>query len=127
MLKITIVFLSAIIYFLSLYGWGRVLERVFRIAQPFPLTICIGMAAWIFFGGVLNLVGAARPLTLNGIVLAGLGISVLTLMRSWNLKAFSSYVRSCLSKDYLIRYVPSMDLAVHQDIAEDDRQLTDYL
>src|SRR3989339_1491830 len=108
MLRITIVTLSAIIYFLSLYGWGRLLEKVFRIARPFPLTICIGMAGWIFLGGVLNLVGAARPLALNSIVLAGLGLSALNLVRSWNLKAFSNLMRPHLSKDCLIRYMPSM-------------------
>lgn len=108
MLQITIVSLLAIMYFLSLYGWGRLAERVFRIARPWPLAICLGMAAWIFLGGVLNLVGIARPLALNGIVLVGLGLCTLNLMRSWNPKAFFNHVRTCLSRDYLIRYVPSM-------------------
>ncbi|MBN2272423.1 MAG: hypothetical protein JXN61_17560 [Sedimentisphaerales bacterium] len=112
MLKITIVSLSAIIYFLSLYGWGRVLERVFRIARPFPLTICTGMAAWIFLGGLLNLIGIARPMVLNGIVLAGLALSLPTLMRSSNLKAFFNNMRRRLSKDCLIRYVPSIVIII---------------
>ena len=108
MLRITIVSLSAVIYFLSLYGWGRLLERFFRIGRPFPLTICIGMAGWIFLGGVLNLVGAARPLALNSIVLAGLGLSALNFVRSWNRKAFFNHIRPHLSKDYIVRYAPSV-------------------
>ena len=66
------------------------------------------MAGWIFLGGVLNLVGIARPLALNSIVLAGLGLSAVNLVRSWNLKAFSNLIRPHLSKDYLIRYMPSV-------------------
>jgi len=66
------------------------------------------MATWIFLGGLLNLVGIARPLALNSMVLAGLGLSALNLMRSWNLKAFSSHIRPYLSKHCLIRYMPSM-------------------
>lgn len=107
MLKITIVTLSAIIYFLSLYGWGRMLERFFRLARPWPLTICMGAAAWIFLGGVLNLIGIARPLALNCIVLVGLALSVQNLMRSGNRKALLSRMRPRFSRDSLIRYAPS--------------------
>jgi hypothetical protein len=65
------------------------------------------MAGWIFLGGILNLLGLAYPLVLDSIILFGFAYSAMTLLRLWHLKGFSNYRRLYLSKDYLIRFLPS--------------------
>ena len=110
MLKVTIIGLLAAVYFSSLYGWGRLAEKLFGIRLPFPLTLCLGMASWIFLGGVLNLVGIAYPLVLDSIVLLGLGNSALLFFRSWNSKALLEVKSRYFSRAYLVRLLPSIAL-----------------
>ena len=98
MLKVIIIGLLAVIYFTALFGWGRLAEKLFRTSRPFPLTICLGMAVWIFLGGILNLLGIAYSLMLDGIVLSGLAFSVLLLVRAWKLKTFSIRKKYYFSK-----------------------------
>jgi len=105
--EVTIITLSAVVYFLALFGWGRLLEKIFQISWPFSLTISLGMAGWIFLGGILNLLGLAYPLALDSIVLFGLAYSVLTFLRSWRLQVFSNYRNLYFSKDYLLRFLPA--------------------
>jgi hypothetical protein len=99
--------LSAVVYFLALFGWGRLLEKIFQISWPFSLTISLGMAGWIFLGGILNVLGLAYPLALDSIVLFGLAYSALTFLRSWRLHVFSNYRNQYFSKDYLLRFLPA--------------------
>jgi hypothetical protein len=99
--------LSAVVYFLALFGWGRLLEKFFHIFWPFPFTIALGMAGWIFLGGILNLLGLAYPLALDSIILFGLAYSALIYLRSWKLQVFSSYRNIYFSKDYLLRFLPA--------------------
>lgn len=112
MLKVTIVILSAAVYFLALFGWGRLLEKLFQITWPYSLTISLGMAGWIFLGGILNLFGLAYPLALDGIVLFGLAYSALTFLRSWRLPVFSNYKNEYFSKDYLLRLLPAATVII---------------
>ena len=107
MFKVTIVILSAAVYFLALFGWGRLLEKLFQTSWPFPLTISLGMAGWIFVGGILNVLGLAYPLALDSIIFLGLAYAALTFLRSWRLQAFSSYRNLYLSRDYLLRFLPA--------------------
>jgi hypothetical protein len=65
------------------------------------------MAGWIFLGGILNLLGIAYPLILDGVVLFGLVYSIQIFLRAWKLKAFSSYGRLYLSKNCLMCLLPS--------------------
>jgi len=105
--EVTIIMLSAVVYFLALFGWGRLFEIFFQISWPFSLTISLGMAGWIFLGGILNLLGLAYPLALDSIVLFGLAYSVLIFLRSWRLQVFSNYRNQYFSKDYLLRFLPA--------------------
>lgn len=110
MLRVTIVGLLAAIYFSALFGWGQLAEKLFGIRLPFPLTLCLGMASWIFLGGVLNLVGIAYPLVLDSIVLLGLGNSALLFFRSWNSKVLLEVKTRYFSRNFLARFLPSMVL-----------------
>jgi hypothetical protein len=105
--KVTIIALLAIIYFSSLFGWGRLLEKFLGLSWPFPFTICLGLSGLIFLGGVLNLLAIAYPFVLDGVVIFGLGYFALTLVRSWNLKKFSEYRSLCCSKDAVFHFLPS--------------------
>ena len=60
------------VYSFALYGWGRLGERMVRARWPWPATICFGLAIWVVLGGVLNLLGIARGVVLDSIVLLGL-------------------------------------------------------
>jgi len=105
--KVIIIALLALIYLSSLFGWGRLIEKPLGLSWPFPFTICLGLSGWIFLGGVLNLLGIAYPLALDGIVIFGLVYFALTLVRSWNLKKVSEYRSLYCSKDVLLRFLPS--------------------
>ena len=105
--KVIIIALLALIYLSSLFGWGHLIEKPLGLSWPFPFTICLGLSGWIFLGGVLNLLGIAYPLVLDGIVIFGLVYFALTLVRSWNLKKVSEYRNLYCSKDVLLRFLPS--------------------
>jgi hypothetical protein len=107
LVKVTIIALLGLIYLSSLYGWGRLFEKSLRLSWPFPFTICLGLSGWIFLGGVLNLLGIAYPLVLDGIFIFGLGYFALTLVRPRNLKKVSEYRSLYSSKDVLLRFLPS--------------------
>jgi hypothetical protein len=107
LLKVIIIALFALTYLSSLFGWGHLLEKLLGLSWPFPFTICLGLSGWIFLGGVLNLLGIAYPLVLDGIVIFGLGYFALTLVRSRNLKKVSEYRSFYCSKDVLLRCLPS--------------------
>ena len=108
MFEVVVITLSAGVYALALYGWGRLLGKFLHISWPFSLTIALGMAGWIFFGGILNLLGLAYPLALDSIVVFGLAYSALTFFRSRRLQPFSHYRSLYLSKDYLLRSLPAL-------------------
>jgi hypothetical protein len=105
--NIIIIALLALIYFSSLFGWGHLLEKLLGLSLPFPFTICLGLSGWICFGGVLNLLGIAYPLVLDGMVIFGLGYLALTLVRSRSLRKVSEYKSANCSKDVLLRFLPS--------------------
>lgn len=107
MFKVATIALLALIYFSSLFGWGHLLEKSLRLSWPFPFTICLGLSAWIFSGGILNLLGIAYPLVLDGMVIFGLAYFAFALVRSWNLKKFSEYRSLYCRKDVLLRFLPS--------------------
>ena len=108
MFEVSIIALSAVVYALSLFGWGRLLGKLLRISWPFSLTISLGLAGWIFLGGILNVLGLAYPLALDAIVVFGLAYSALTFVRSWRLQRFSNYRNLYSSKDYLLRFLPAV-------------------
>lgn len=70
------VILIGVVFFLALYGWGRLSERLMGVRHLWPLTICLGMAVWIFLGGLLNLGHLAFSGPLDAIVLSGIGLAV---------------------------------------------------
>ena len=87
MIRVAIIALVSLAYFISLFGWGRLIERFLRTQWPIPLTACLGLAGWIFLGGILNLVGIARAWTLDILALIGLAHSIWIILRSRHLKA----------------------------------------
>jgi hypothetical protein len=56
----------------SMFGWGNLCRRATGVQFSVTQTVALGMAVWIFLGGVLNMASLARPLVLDAIVLAGL-------------------------------------------------------
>jgi hypothetical protein len=110
--QIIVVSLLTAIYSSALFGWGYLLVHLFRIAWPFPFTICLGMAVWIFLGGILNMLEIAYPLALDSITLLGLGFSVLIFLRYFNFKTLINAKQFSVSKDFLIRILPSAILIV---------------
>ena len=76
LLAITAVFL---LYTLSLYGWGRLAERVIGVRWTFPITICIGLALVVFVGGWINLAGVVDRYSLDFISLIGVASALVDL------------------------------------------------
>ncbi len=68
---------------LALYGWGRLGEKILRARWPWPMTICLGLIAVIFIGGLLNLLHLAYAASLDGIVAIGALLAVLTGYADW--------------------------------------------
>jgi hypothetical protein len=66
----------------GLYGWGGVARRAMGLpAGTWPMTVAIGLAAWIAIGGVLNLLHIAWPATICLLLAAGCGFM------AWSLRA----------------------------------------
>jgi hypothetical protein len=78
-----IVSLSLImLYLTSLYGWGDLVCRLGHVRQqPWAVVATIGLASWIFLGGLLNLFGLAYAGALDAIVVCGWGLCAL---RAWS-------------------------------------------
>ncbi len=75
------IFSAAVIVFLifgsAMYGWGGVVRRGFGLPDgTWPMTILLGLSAWIAVGGLLNLMRLAYPPTIYLLLAAG---SALTL------------------------------------------------
>ena len=108
MFDVAVVMLSAVVYALALFGWGRLLGKLLQISWPFSLTIALGIAGWIFLGGILNLFGLAYPLALDSILVFGLSYSALIFFRTWKFQQCSGYRNLYFSKDYLLRLLPAL-------------------
>lgn len=78
-MQITIFILSAILiilFTLAAYGWGRTACLIMYPDRTpgWPMIVALGLATWIFLGGVLNAATLAFPTALD--VLLGLGASL---------------------------------------------------
>jgi hypothetical protein len=72
----------AVLFAVSLHGWGLAGGRVFRMGRRgWPETIVIGLAAVVFLGGLLNLSRLALPWSLAVVVMAGTGLSLPSIGR----------------------------------------------
>ena len=61
----------------ALFGWGRLVRRFSGWPMgTWPVTATLGLAAWIFFGGILNLLHLAYPWALDLLVISGLGLAL---------------------------------------------------
>jgi hypothetical protein len=78
MTNVLLVFGAVVLFFVATNGWGRLASAPLggEITPPFFFSSALGIAVWIFLGGVLNVAELAFPLALDAIVLAGLGLSV---------------------------------------------------
>lgn len=62
---------------LALYGWGALVRRLCRRpAGHWTVTIGLGLAAWIFLGGVLAAAHLAVPASIGALGLVGLGLGI---------------------------------------------------
>ncbi len=62
------------------YGWGAVVCRAARLREvPWAVSAALGVAAWIFLGGILNLTRLAFPWALDAIVIIGWALAAWTL------------------------------------------------
>jgi hypothetical protein len=98
-LKILAALAVMALYAWSLFGWGRAAARIAKAGTaPWPLAVALGLAVWVFLGGVLNLLGIAYAWALDAIVAAGWALSLLGLRPShWRyLRAGSLHGRSVL-------------------------------
>jgi hypothetical protein len=59
----------------GLYGWGAVTRRATGLPPgTWPMTVAIGLAAWIAIGGLLNLLHIAFPPVICLLLVAGCGL-----------------------------------------------------
>lgn len=66
----------------ALYGWGYAVRRLTTLPPgTWPVTLVLGLASWIFLGGLLNLARLAYPAALDALVVIGLGLA------AWRLRA----------------------------------------
>jgi hypothetical protein len=74
------------IYAVAAWGWGRLVAKRVDLADlPAPWMVAFGITVVIAIGGLLNFLGIARPMMLNGLVAIGLGLTALDVRRvsSW--------------------------------------------
>ena len=101
-----------IVYSFALYGWGRLGERIVRARWPWPATICFGLAMWVVLGGVLNLLGIARAIVLDFIVLLGLVGACVDVWPSARRVSLQSLWERYGSMDFALRTYPGGALIV---------------
>ena len=101
-----------IVYSVALYGWGRFGERIVRARWPWPATICFGIAVWVALGGVINLLGIARAIVLDCIVLLGLIGAFVDLWVSARRISLKSLRERFGSIDFALRIFPAGALIV---------------
>ena len=95
-----------IVYSFALYGWGRLGERIVRARWPWPATLCFGLAIWVILGGVLNLLGIARAIVLDFIVLLGLVGACVDVWPSARRVSLESLRERYGSMDFALRTYP---------------------
>jgi len=100
------------VYSFALYGWGRLGERIVRARWPWPATLCFGLAIWVVLGGVLNLLGIARGVVLDGIVLLGLVGACVALWPSARRVSLESLRQRYGSMNFAVRTYPAAALIV---------------
>ncbi|HYB10080.1 MAG TPA: hypothetical protein VEJ16_10450 [Alphaproteobacteria bacterium] len=72
MLKVVATLGVMALYAASLFGWGQAAARLAKTGTaPWPLAIALGVAVWVFLGGILNFLGVAYALALDAIVALG--------------------------------------------------------
>ena len=101
-----------IVYSVALYGWGRFGQRIVRARWPWPATICFGIAVWVALGGVINLLGIARAIVLDCIVLLGLIGAFVDLRVSARRISLKSLRERFGSIDFALRIFPAGALIV---------------
>jgi hypothetical protein len=76
--KLAVSLLVIILYCLALEGWGVLVCRIGHVRrQPWPVVTTVGLACWIFLGGLLNLFRLAHAGALDAVVISGWGLCAL--------------------------------------------------
>jgi hypothetical protein len=66
----------------AFYGWGRLTRHLAGLPDgTWPVSVALGLAVSIFFGGVLNLCRLAYPAILAAIAVAGLALAAMAARR----------------------------------------------
>ncbi|HET8936974.1 MAG TPA: hypothetical protein VFN67_26205, partial [Polyangiales bacterium] len=75
---------ALLVHALACYGWGRGLERGLRLRVDNPaVSVALGLACALAWGGVCNLLGVAYTELLWAIVGAGVLLAGLALYGGW--------------------------------------------
>jgi hypothetical protein len=83
MLRVAAILAGLALTFASLCGWGRAVTRlVGRNRLPWGLEAAVGVAAWVFLGGLLNLARMARPPAFDAVVAIGIILLVIDGLRN---------------------------------------------
>ena len=74
MIQFIVSILVILAFFISLYGWGRLVSKFLYPEDVgcWPYSVVLGLASWILLGGILNVIHLAYPVTLYAIF--GLGV-----------------------------------------------------
>ena len=76
---------EVLLFMVSLYGWGSLANQWFRGEKLscWAYPSALGIAVLVFFGGLLNAVGIAKPMVLRALLLVGLGMAPFFVFRSF--------------------------------------------
>lgn len=88
MIQFIVSTLVILAFFISLYGWGRLVSKFIypEDVRCWPYSVTLGLASWILLGGILNVIHLAYPVMLYAIF--GLGVLLsLVFGFSWIPKA----------------------------------------
>ncbi len=106
-MELIFISLAGLVYFMSLFGFGRFIGNVLKVRWPFPFTIVVGLAGWIFVGGILNFLGLIKTAVLDIIVGLGLAYAIYISFREENWKSSFKNLQSNSGNGLPLRYLPT--------------------
>jgi hypothetical protein len=105
-MKLVFISLAGLVYFISLFGFGKFIGNMLKTRWPFPFIIIVGLAGWIFAGGILNLLGLAQTPALDFIVVSGVAYAFYAIFREKGQKSLFENPLSIFEKGFPLRYLP---------------------
>ena len=86
-MSLLIAIIAILVLLAASYGWGyATIKWIARNEVNAPSFLSIaGVAVWILWGGILNLAGIAYPVTIYGLLIAGLIFCALSIFARFNM------------------------------------------